>query len=88
MEYRVLILPRAQRQIASLPLQTRRRISDAIDSLEKNPRPPGTKKLKGTEDLYRLRVGDYRIIYAIQDDELLVIVVNAGHRKDIYRGLS
>jgi mRNA interferase RelE/StbE len=88
MEYRVLILPRAQRQIESLPRQTRTRIIGAIDTLEKNPRSLGTKKLKGTEDLYRLRVGDYRIIYAIQDDELLVIVVNAGHRKDIYRGLS
>ena len=87
MEYRVLILPKAQRQIKSLPVQTRRKVSDAIDSLEKNPRPSGVKKLKGAEELYRLRVGDYRIIYAIQDDELLVIVVNAGHRKDVYRGL-
>jgi mRNA interferase RelE/StbE len=85
MEYRVLILPRAQRQIASLPLQTRRRISDAIDSLEKNSRPSGVKKLKGAEELYRLRVGDYRVIYAIQDEELLVIVVSAGHRRDVYR---
>jgi mRNA interferase RelE/StbE len=88
MEYRVLILPRAQRQIESFPLQTRKRISDAIDSLEKNPRPSGVKKLKGDGELYRLRVGDCRIIYAIQDDELLVIVVNAGHRKDVYRRLS
>jgi mRNA interferase RelE/StbE len=88
MEYRVLILPRAQRQIQSLPVQTRNRISEAIDSLEKNPRSSGVKKLKGAEELYRLRVGDYRIIYAIQDDELLVIVVSAGHRRDVYRRLS
>jgi len=88
MEYRVLILPRAQRQIKSLPFQTRNRVNEAIDSLEKNPRPAGVKKLKGTEEFYRLRVGDYRIIYAIQDKELLVIVVSAGHRRDIYRRLE
>jgi len=57
MEYRTLILPRAQRQISSLPLEARKRISDAIDSLEKTPRPPGVKKLKGAEDLYRIPVG-------------------------------
>ncbi len=88
MEYRVLILPRARRQIESLPLQIRKRVGKAIDSLEKNPRPEGAKKLKGFEELYRLRVGDYRIIYTVEDNELLVIVVNTGHRKDIYRRLS
>jgi len=88
MEYAILILPRAQRQISSLPLQARKRISDAIDSLEKNPRPTGVKKLKAPEDLYRIRVGDYRIIYAVQDDLLLVTVVDAGHRRNVYRRLS
>ncbi len=83
MEYRVLILPRAQRQIQSLPLQVRKRISEAVDSLETNPRPVGVKKLKGSDGLYRLRVGDYRIIYAVEDEELLVIVVNAGHRRNV-----
>ncbi len=88
MEYRVLVLPRAQREIKSLPLQTRKRVSEAIDSLEQNPRPSGVKKLKGAEDLYRLRVGDFRIIYAIHDQELLVIVINLGHRRDVYQKLS
>jgi mRNA interferase RelE/StbE len=66
----------------------RKRVSEAIDSLEENPRPSGVKKLKGSKELYRLRVGDYRIIFAIRDQELLVIVVNAGHRRDVYRRLS
>jgi mRNA interferase RelE/StbE len=66
----------------------RKRISQAIDSLETNARPAGSKKLKGAEELYRLRVGDYRIIYTVEDNELLVIVVNTGHRKEVYRRLS
>lgn len=88
MEYRLLILPRAQRQIKSLPFQARNRIAKAIDSLEKNPRPAGAIKLKGAQEFYRLRVGDYRVIYAIRDEELLVVVVNAGHRKEVYQRLS
>jgi len=88
MEYQVLILPRAQRKIESLPLRTRKRIGNAIDALAENPRQQGIKKLKGAEDLYRLRVGDYRIIYSIEDGDLIVIVVNTGHRKNIYRDLS
>lgn len=87
MEYRILILPRAQRQIRDLPLQIKRRVTDAIDSLETNPRPAGVKKLKGAEELYRLRVGDYRVIYAIEENELLIIVVNTGHRREVYRRL-
>ena len=63
------------------------RLRRRIDSLAENPRPQGIKKLAGEEDLYRLRVGDYRIIYQIQEKRLIVLVVGVGHRTEVYRGL-
>jgi mRNA interferase RelE/StbE len=56
-----------------------------MDGLGKEPRPKGVKKLAGAEDLYRIRVGDYRVVFQIQDDRLMVLVVRIGHRKDAYR---
>ena len=56
-----------------------------MDALAANPRPRGVKKLTGLDDLYRIRVADYRIVYQIQDDRLIVLVVRIGHRKDVYR---
>ena len=60
------------------------RISAAIDALATDPRPSGAKKLKGSE-FYRIRVGDYRIVYEIRDRQLVVLVIRIGHRKEIYR---
>lgn len=60
------------------------RIISALQTLADDPRPRGVKKLKGYRDYWRIRVGDYRIIYAIQDDRLLVIVIRIGHRRDVY----
>jgi mRNA interferase RelE/StbE len=59
----------------------------AIENLAKNPRPSGVKKLAGLEELYRIRCGDYRIVYTVQDGKLLVLVVRIAHRKDVYRNL-
>mgnify|MGYP001580816136 FL=1 len=56
-----------------------------MDALAATPRPKGVKKLTGTDDLYRIRVGDYRIVYQIHDDRLIVLVVRIGHRRDVYR---
>jgi len=56
-----------------------------IEALSDDPSPQGVAKLEGAETLYRLRVGDYRIVYEIRDKELLVLVVKVGHRKDVYR---
>ena len=67
----------------SLPLQ--KRIDTRIRVLSENPRPSGIKKLAGDENLYRLRVGDYRIIYQIQDKALLVLVIKISHRREVYR---
>lgn len=55
-------------------------------TLEANPRPPGAKKLRGESDLWRVRVGDYRILYSIEEARLVVLVVKIGHRREVYRG--
>lgn len=63
----------------------KRRIVKALRSLEENPRPAGCLKMQGNEELYRIRVGDYRILYQVRDAVLLILVVNIGNRRDIYR---
>lgn len=87
MAYRIEFAPRADRQFKALERSLQVRLGRRIDGLAENPRPQGIKKLAGEEDLYRLRVGDYRIIYQIQEKRLLVLVVGVGHRADVYRGL-
>lgn len=67
-----------------LPLKDRRRIITKIEGLSRDPRPPGCEKLSG-EEKYRLRQGDYRILYEIVDTELVVTVVRVGNRRDVYR---
>lgn len=61
------------------------RLREAIDGLAENPRPSGCVKLQGGDELFRVRVGDYRIVYQIQDTVLVVLVVQIGHRREIYR---
>ena len=85
--YQIKILPTAQKELASVSEVIRKRIGKKIDSLEKNPRPSGVKMLKGKRgDFYRLRVGDYRILYQIKSETLLVVVIKIGHRREVYRG--
>jgi mRNA interferase RelE/StbE len=84
--YRVLIKPSAAREIEAVDQKKdRERIVAGIRSLADDPRPPGSEKLAGAEDRYRIRVGRYRVVYSIGDRELLVFVVRVGHRKDVYR---
>lgn len=83
-EYIVVLSKQAQKQLDKLSDIIAEPILDAVGRLENNPRPPGCKKLKG-RDSYRIRVGDYRIIYNIFDKELTIDVVALGHRKDIYQ---
>jgi mRNA interferase RelE/StbE len=85
MTYRIEFVKRATKQFKDLPTHEQQRLSPKINALSTEPRPIGVVKLSGEEDLYRIRVGDYRIIYAIQDDQLLVLVVKLGHRREIYR---
>ena len=84
MSYTVLIERYAQKQIMKLDKKIIPVIKSAIAKLANNPKPHGYKKLKG-EDAYRIRVGDYRIIYEIDNDVIQVTVVSVGHRKDVYK---
>ena len=86
MSYTVQFRPRAAKQLKALPKGVRRTIAQVIDALAENPRPSGAVQLKGT-DFMRVRVRDYRVIYEVRDDILLILVVRIGHRRDIYRGL-
>lgn len=83
MVYKVTLRKRAMRVLEKINEPNYSKIKSAIHSLADNPRPQGYKKLKG-RDGYRIRVADYRIIYEIFDDELLIDVINMGHRKDVY----
>jgi len=65
----------------------RARILTAIGDLSEDPRPPGCRKMEGV-DLYRIRVGDWRVLYQIRDFRLMVVVVQVGHRREVYRGLN
>lgn len=87
MAYRIEIIRAAQKQGLSLPGQAKMEISRAIDGLANIPRPPGCKKLGGA-DLWRLRLGRYRVVYFIDDEAMLVIVVKvASRREDTYQGI-
>ena len=86
MVYSIEFTPAAQRQFKKLDRNTRRRIGRRIDVLAENPRPDGVVKLTDVSPpLYRIREGDNRIVYAIEDSRLLVLVVRIAHRSDIYR---
>jgi mRNA interferase RelE/StbE len=84
MSYTLIYSSIAERSIERLPRNIQSRILKRAEALAANPRPPGAIKLTG-EDAYRVRVGDYRIIYMIQDARLIVLVIDVGHRGDIYR---
>lgn len=74
------------RRLEGLPQKDRRSLLQALEKLEEDCRPPGVEKIKGTE-LWRIREGDYRAVYHIDDRERVVTVVRIGHRRDIYRGI-
>ena len=84
--YRVDFSPAAARQVRKLDAQVRRRVQAVVELLSVDPRPPGAKQLVGGLGEWRVRTGDYRIIYEIHDDVLVVLVLSVGHRRDIYRG--
>jgi mRNA interferase RelE/StbE len=84
MSYQIFIKPAAQRQLKKLTRTVQQDLITRIESLSANPRPLSCKKLKGRQDQYRLRSGDYRIIYSIEDASLIVKVIKVGHRRDVY----
>jgi mRNA interferase RelE/StbE len=85
--YEVRLKPSAERALRRLPAQLRSRIGGRLDALAGNPRPSGCEKLSGVDDLYRVRVGDYCVVYQVADEVLVVLVVTIGHRGDVYRRL-
>jgi mRNA interferase RelE/StbE len=87
--YQIEFLPSARKELTSFPRGAQERIGKKIDSLSINPRPHGVEKLEGKRgSFYRLRVGDYRILYEIQDEILLILVIKVGHRREVYRRMS
>ena len=84
MTYKVVISNSAAKSLKALPKKTQARIVGVIDSLADNPFPPAAKKLKGREG-YRIRTNDYRIIYTIEKQILVITVLVIGHRKDVYK---
>ena len=83
--YSVVVARRAIRSIARLPRQGQRRVQAAIDLLANEPRPANCVALAGEESVYRVRVGDYRILYEVIDARLEIRVIRVGHRRDVYR---
>jgi mRNA interferase RelE/StbE len=85
MDYSILLRPAALRDLKSLSPDLQRRVESAIDALANNARPPGCKKLAGFQSEWRLRVGDYRVLYLVDDKLGRVTVARAAHRREAYR---
>jgi len=84
MSYQVEFAPKAVKQFKKLPRKEQKRIQEKIDSLTDLPRPEGVVKLTDEDNLYRVRVGNYRIIYSIYDEQLLIIILKIAHRQNVY----
>ena len=82
--YRIKWRPRARKTFLALDKPVRRRIGAAVDALAANPRPPAAKMITGAHGVLRIRVGDYRVLYSVDEGELVVLVLDAGHRSEIY----
>jgi len=84
--FQIEFRPGARRQFEKLPKDVKKRIGESIETLAVNPRPRQAIKMDGVEDdTYRIRVGDYRVIYSVSEDMLLILIVKVGHRKEVYR---
>lgn len=86
-DYQVDFVSSAAKEFRSLPFEMKQRVASFIDELSNNPRSAGIKKLRGHEDLYRARVGQYRIIFEINDENKLIRVTRIRHRQEVYRNL-
>jgi mRNA interferase RelE/StbE len=86
--YAVVLKPAAVRALRKLPEDIRRRVAGRIDALRGDPRPPGAEAIQGARNLYRIRVGDDRVIYQVENKALVLLVVHIGHRREVYRRLG
>jgi mRNA interferase RelE/StbE len=83
--YQVEFTKKASKQLDKLSKDLQQKIKTKVQELADNPRPSGVVKLENSDDRYRIRVGDYRVLYEIQDDLLIVSVIRVGHRREVYR---
>ena len=83
--YRLNVSNPARKEALALPRDVQERIRPVVTALADQPRPHGCEKLKGAEDYYRIRVGDYRVVYHVDDGELTITVTRIKHRRDVYR---
>lgn len=83
--YQLEITRQAQRQLGRLPASVAARVQAAIQGLASNPRPRGSLKMSDMKNGWRIRIGNYRVIYDSHDDVLRVIIIRVGHRRDVYR---
>ena len=87
MKYKIIVAEKLEKQLKKISNKIAKKIMMKIEDLSNNPRPHDVKKLKG-KNLYRIRQGQYRIVYKIEDNVLLILIVDIAHRKEIYRNLS
>lgn len=85
MTYRITLAPAAARQLGKLDPQARRRMQAVLELLRADPRPPAATQLVGGAGEWRVRTGDYRVVYEIEDEQVLVLVLRMGHRREIYK---
>lgn len=85
MSYVIVVSKATQKQIDDLPQEIQERVDEKIRSLADEPRPNGAAKLKGSKNEYRIRIGDYRVRYEIDDDKQTIQILQCKHRKDVYR---
>ena len=83
--YEIEITRTAEKRLKTIPRQERGRIVDAMLALSRDPRPRGSRKLQGYADVFRIRVGSYRILYSVEQRRLIIIILQVGHRGDIYQ---
>ena len=84
-DYTVNFTNSAAREFRSLPSEIKRRVGSVVDSLQRTPRPSGVRKLQGHDELYRIRIGSYRLVYEIDDRTVRILVTKIRHRSDVYR---
>lgn len=82
--YQIMFRSSAVKELRKLTADHRKSVSNAIDSLAREPRPKGVKKMAGTH-AWRIRIGDYRVVYSIEDEHLIIEVIRIGHRREVYR---
>ena len=85
MTYEIIITKSIQKQLDNLPNNIQERVYEKFSQLAEEPRPDGVVKLKGYDNEYRIRIGDYRLVYEIRDEQLIVLLVQCKHRRDVYK---